>query len=65
MQKPVWADARLYNAGSETTPQTGTRPKEPCSGGGFYWGPRYNFGDLHEIKRFWQASRSRVDMKQA
>jgi|GEM_PF-3562598 len=55
MNEPVWAQARLYHAGCEATPQTGTTPALRCgSNGGGYFGPRYNFGDIHEIKRFWQ-----------
>lgn len=56
MHKPVWAQARLYSAGSETLPQTGVDSEIFCSGdGGFYTGPPYNFGNIHEIKRFWQS----------
>lgn len=68
MQKPVWAQARLYNAGSETMPQTGSDSGIQCSGGsdgGFYPGPRYNFGNIHEIKRFWQAAGADLKVEQA
>ncbi|MDR0208303.1 MAG: hypothetical protein LBJ33_03970 [Pseudomonas putida] len=65
MHKPVWAQTRLYNAGSETLPQTGIDSEIFCSGdGGFYTGPRYNFGNIHEIKRFWQAASMRATSKQ-
>ncbi|WP_191832713.1 hypothetical protein [Pseudomonas fluorescens] len=56
MNKPIWAESRLYHAGSEATPQTGTALPLRCgSNGGGYFGPRYNFGNIHEIKSFWQA----------
>ncbi|MDU9405064.1 hypothetical protein RTH46_21490 [Pseudomonas sp. zfem004] len=59
MNKPAWAQARLYNAGSEIMHQTGTDSNIECSsGGGFYPGVRYNFGNIHEIKRFWQAAKA-------
>lgn len=66
MQKPVWAEARLYNAGSETMPQIGSDSNTRCSStGGFYTGPRYNFGNIHEIKRFWQAAGADMKAEQA
>jgi len=56
MNKPVWAEARLYHAGCEVTLQTGTAAPNRCgSSDAGYFGPRYNFGDIHEIKRYWQA----------
>ncbi|WP_194790984.1 hypothetical protein [Pseudomonas sp. UFMG81] len=59
MNKPAWAQARLYNAGSEIMPQTNSASSIGCTGGGgFYPGPRYNFGNIHEIKRFWQAAKA-------
>lgn len=66
MNKPAWAQARLYNAGSEIMPQTGTDSDTKCeSSGGFYPGLRYNFGNIHEIKRFWQAAKAGSSSKRA
>lgn len=66
MNKPAWAQARLYTAGSEIMSQTGTDSDVKCeSGGGWYPGPRYNFGNIHEIKRFWQAAKAGLPTNRA
>jgi len=54
MNDPIWAEVRLYHAGSETVSHSATRAAGAC-GSSLVPKLRFNFADIHEIKRYWQA----------
>ncbi|WP_133295889.1 hypothetical protein [Pseudomonas sp. AFG_SD02_1510_Pfu_092] len=60
MENPIWATTRLYHAGSEATPQTATRAAGAC-GSSLVPKLRFNFADVHAIKRYWQSRTAELD----
>ncbi|MFJ4352904.1 hypothetical protein ACIPZ5_18625 [Pseudomonas sp. NPDC089428] len=54
MNNPIWAEVRLYHAGNEAASHSAARAAGGC-GSTLVPKLRFNFADIHEIKRFWQA----------